>query len=266
MFLIFTVSSLLYVILSDLDLMCFVFCAGAQVAVVSLGRAHRVVLIGKDQWYSDYLMQPASEYSMPVAEGLSSALPFKDPPYGGPLHLLHQVKRAQASQLAVKQDAPTGFPLMRSASQLCGLGSGCEFHSANNLKMAMGVSDVGKGFKRGSNDAPSNDVVNEVKKAITDYQSDVDLEMKVTKGTVTNSFAVQPGHARTQILCGLDAGCEDDMSSEMNMAQKVDKETVMADLPDYPDTDTIDEVWKAVADKRMNEEESDKRGRGVGVP
>ena len=52
----------------------------------------------------------------------------------------------------------------------------------------------------------------------------------------------------------------------MNMAQKVDKETVMADLPDFPATDTIDEVWKAVADKRMNDEESDRKRRGVGVP
>jgi hypothetical protein len=38
----------------------------------------------------------------------------------------------------------------------------------------------------------------------------------------------------------------------------------MADLPDYPDTDTIDEFWKAVQDKRMNDEETDKKRRGVG--
>jgi hypothetical protein len=36
----------------------------------------------------------------------------------------------------------------------------------------------------------------------------------------------------------------------------------MADLPDYPNTDTIDEVWKAVADKRMNEEVNDAKRRG----
>jgi len=243
------------------------------VAVVAMGRAQlsqRVVLAGKpDQWYADYLMQPASAYSMEGAEGLSSTFPFKDPPYGGPLHLLHQVTRAQAS-LAVQQDAPAGFPLqrvMRSASQqLCGLDSGCEYHTANNLKVAMGVGDVGKDFKWESNDPPSDGVVNEVKSAIADYQKDIDLEIKVTKGTKTNAFAVNSGQARTQILCGLDAGCEDDMSSEMGIAQKVDKDTVMADLPDLPDTDAIDEVWKAVADKRMDEEESDKYRRGVGVP
>lgn len=140
---------------------------------------------------------------------------------------------------------------------------GCEYHSANNLKVAM---NAGPDFKWDSNDPPSGDVVKEVKAAIDDYQKDLDFEQKLNKGSATNDFAVQPGQARTTILCGLDAGCEDDMASEMGIAQKVDKETVMADLPDYPDTDTIDEVWKAVADKRMNEQESDRRRRGVGVP
>ena len=130
----------------------------------------------------------------------------------------------------------------------------------------MAAMNVGPDYEWESNDPPSGDVVKEVKKAMEDYQKDIDLEQKINKGTNTNSFAVNAGQARTQILCGLDSGCEDDMQSEMNMAQKVDKETVMADLPDFPATDTIDEVWKAVADKRMNDEESDRKRRGVGVP
>ena len=150
---------------------------------------------------------------------------------------------------------------MKTASQqLCGLDSGCEYHSANNLKTAM---NVGHDFEWEENDPPSGDVVKEVKAAIEDYQKDIDLEKKINLGTNTNSFSIKPGQARTQILCGLDAGCEDDMQSEMGIAQKVDKDTVMADLPDYPDSDTIDEVWKAVADKRMNEQESDRKRRGV---
>jgi hypothetical protein len=249
------------------------------VAVVAAGRGQlsRVALAGKpDLWYSDYIMEPASAYSLADnapygGEGLSSTFPFKDPPYGGPLHLLHQMPRAQTGQQAVRAGATAAVPLqhqMRTAAQqLCGLDSGCEYHSANNLKTAM---NVGPDYKWENNDPPSGDVVKEVKAAIEDYQKDIDLEKKINLGTATNSFAAKRGgqrlRARTQILCGLDAGCEDDMQSEMGIAQKVDKDTVMADLPDYPDTDTIDEVWKAVADKRMNEEESDRRRRGVGVP
>jgi hypothetical protein len=244
---------------------------GWQVAVIAAGRGQlsRVALVGnRDLWYSKYLMQPASAYSLADnapygGEGLSSTFPFRDPPYGGPLNLLHQVTRASAGQHMVREGAAAAVPqelaMLRTAQQLCGLDSGCEYHSANNLKTAM---DVGKDFKWGKLEPPKEGVLKEVKAAIEDYQKDLDLEVKINQGTATNSFAAKPGQARTQILCGLDAGCEDEMSSEVGIAQKVDQETVMADLPDYPDTDTIDEVWKAVADKRMNEEVNDAKRRG----
>jgi hypothetical protein len=104
----------------------------AAVLVVAVGRGQlsaRAVLVGKpDQWYANYLMQPASAYQMPDAEGLSSTVPFKDPPYGGPLHLLHQMSNTQASrQLAVRNGAGAAGPVehqMKTASQqLCGLDS-----------------------------------------------------------------------------------------------------------------------------------------------
>lgn len=245
---------------------------GWQVALIAAGRGQlsRVALAGqRDLWYSNYIMKPASAYSLvdnaPYGgEGLSSTLPFRDPPYGGPLNLLHYLTRARTGQQMVREGAGAAAAVpqqlaMRTAQQLCGLDSGCEQHSANYLKQAM---IVGKDFKWSSNAPPKEDVVKEVKAAIEDYQNDLDLEMKISQGTATNNFAAKPGQARTQILCGLDAGCEDEMSSEMGIAQKVDKETVMADLPDYPDTDNIDEVWKAVADKRMNEERNDTKMRG----
>jgi hypothetical protein len=259
--------------------------------VVVIRDSHqRVVLAGApDLWYTSYLEQPASSYTLGSSgfiegtEGLSSTFPFKDPPYGGPLHLLHQVNRAQTSQLSLHKSAPDAVHLMKNMvalsrnQKLCGLDSGCEDYSNYNLKAAVDMykdfketaappDEIGKWKFKGWDaiEPPNADVLKEVKAAIEDYQKDIDLEKKISKGAATNAFAVKPGQAHTQILCGLDAGCEDDMASEMGIAQKVDKKTVMADLPDYPDTDTIDEFWKAVQDKRMNDEETDKKRRGVG--
>ena len=101
--------------------------------MVAAGRQQlsaRAVLVGKpDQWYADYIMQPASAYQMPDAEGLSSTYPFKAPPYGGPLHLLRQLHPAQSNQLAIRKGdgaaAAVEHSMRTSSQQLCGLDSVC---------------------------------------------------------------------------------------------------------------------------------------------
>jgi len=82
------------------------------VGVIAHGRMQlsssnsRVVLAGKpDQWYADYLMQPARDYTMPDGEGFSNTYPFVDPPNGGPLNVLHQVKRGRSGKLGEGSNA-----------------------------------------------------------------------------------------------------------------------------------------------------------------
>ena len=244
-------------------------CSCVQVGVIAHGRMQlsssnsRVVLAGKpDQWYADYLMQPARDYTMPDGEGFSNTYPFVDPPNGGPLSVLHQVKRGRSGKLAAKGATPMlqQQPDSSTRQKLWCIGAGCEEHNADNLKVA---TENNPKYNWKKLNPPSGGVVKEVKEAIDAYQKDVDLDKKIFKGTVTNDFAVPPAQARTTILCGIDAGCEDDIDSELNIAQKVDKDTVMADLPDFPASDTIDEVWKAMDDKRKDARLTDRKRRGV---
>ena len=232
-----------------------------------------------DPWLAGYINQPASDYRMPDAEGFSSTYPFRDPPSQGN-HFGNALHAVRGRQLALAGPAraarATSMPKLRGfkgyvhPQQLRCIGAGCEEDVDGILKTAQGIAPKfpwgkQKGKQKGKVvlKPPSSKVVAEVKDAMEAYQKDVDLEKKLYKGSLTNAFAGQ----RTQSLeqqrtQSLDAGYEEDMADELNVASKVDHETVMADLPDFPASDTIDEAWKAMKDKEMNARETDKKQRG----
>ena len=243
---------------------------------------HRVALATgpADPWLAGYINQPASDYRMPDAEGFSSTYPFRDPPsqgnhFGNALHAVRgrQLALAGPARAAHATSMPKlrGFPGYVHPQQLRCIGAGCEEDVDGILKTAQGIAPkfpwgkgtVGKQKGKVVLKPPSSKVVAEVKHAMEAYQKDVDLEKKLYKGSLTNAFAGQ----RTQSLeqqrtQSLDAGYEEDMADELDVAAKVDHETVMADLPDFPASDTIDEAWKAMKDKEMNARETDKKQRG----
>ena len=179
-------------------------------------------------------------------EGLSSSFPFRDPPYGGPLNLLKMtgLKRAAGHRKGAKHQ------------KLCGIGSGCEYFNDNNIQVAENL-DKDKVLE-GLPDKPSDDILNEVKAAMDEYQKDMDIEKKLWKGSPSNAFK-----GRFQSLCGIGAGCEDAMNAELEDAAAVDSKTVYVNMPSYPGADTIDEVYEAISDKKRLEEKEDMRRRGV---
>lgn len=198
-------------------------------------------------WLNDYLHQNPAQYNMnDGVEGLSSSFPFRDPPYGGPLNLLKMtgLKRVAGRRKGAKHQ------------KLCGIGSGCEYFNDNNIQVAENL-DKDKVLE-GLPDKPSDDILNEVKAAMDEYQKDMDIEKKLWKGSPSNAFK-----GRFQSLCGIGAGCEDAMNGELEDAAAVDSKTVYVNMPSYPGADTIDEVYEAISDKKHLEEKEDERRRGV---
>ena len=123
---------------------------------------------------------------------------------------------------------------------------------------------------------PSDAVMAEIKDAVIEYQDEQQRQRKIWEGDsdptrfrAAARAALKPAGkhtaARTQVLCGLDAGCEDDMANEINNAALVDAQTVSADMPAYPDADTIDEVYQAMDEKKKLEDAADRQRRGTKV-
>jgi hypothetical protein len=309
-------------------------------------------------WQRDYLMADPRDYNMAEdIEGLSSTVPLRAQT-GGPLHLLRQTKMGvpakakgaaakpvAAAQKAVPRGAAKHVKALKGkrAQSLCGVGSGCEFESDQNVGSAevirmstdpdvrarralfreidtngdgqldfeeikqylegLGVSmpdadlealianvdldgsgtlsqrELDRMFGETSerNPAgPSDAVMAEIKDAVIEYQDEQQRQRKIWEGDsdptrfrAAARAALKPAGkhtaARTQVLCGLDAGCEDDMANEINNAALVDAQTVSADMPAYPDADTIDEVYQAMDEKKKLEDAADRQRRGTKV-
>eukprot|EP00286_Rhodomonas_abbreviata_P021111 CAMPEP_0181306878 /NCGR_PEP_ID=MMETSP1101-20121128/10552_1 /TAXON_ID=46948 /ORGANISM="Rhodomonas abbreviata, Strain Caron Lab Isolate" /LENGTH=204 /DNA_ID=CAMNT_0023412999 /DNA_START=174 /DNA_END=788 /DNA_ORIENTATION=+ len=191
-------------------------------------------------------------------EGLSSSYPFRDPMTSGPKVLKTM---AQQSQLSLRKQGANGlvykYPVHRQ--QLCGIGSGCEYENENNVAQAKNLDEPT--VIAGMPPPPSADVVKEVQDAISDYDSEMEFQKKLAEGDPDNNFK-QVGGARFQTLCGLDAGCEDESRGELETAAAVDAQTVAANMPEYPNADTIDEVYRAIEDRRITDAKEDERRRG----
>lgn len=102
-------------------------------------------------WQRDYLMADPRDYNMAEdIEGLSSTVPLRAQT-GGPLHLLRQTKMGvpakakgaaakpvAAAQKAVPRGAAKHVKALKGkrAQSLCGVGSGCEFESDQNVGSA----------------------------------------------------------------------------------------------------------------------------------